>query len=168
MWFLKMWGADAAANLAANLVSGSNIDNIGDAQDRLAQARKEIGDILRKAPKRSYSDSEGSDFEVPTKKKKKKKKKATLLTAKNRKNITFSKKYNNGKWPASWTYWLFKRKLLYARTSLISKVDYLRKKMWNGFRLIMHTAFTETKQIESQKILFLNTSNGTNSKYVHI
>ena len=80
-------GVDTAATIAGNIIAGENVDNLGLAQERLASARQEIANIIRKAPKRVISESEDSDVEISIPLKKKRKKK-TIKSVKN------NKKYN--------------------------------------------------------------------------
>lgn len=80
-------GIDTAATIAGNIVAGENVDNLGLAQERLASARQEIANIIRKAPKRVISESEDSDVEISIPLKKKRKKKTV-------KSVKANKKYN--------------------------------------------------------------------------
>ena len=80
-------GVDTAATIAGNIIAGENVDNLGLAQERLASARQEIANIIRKAPKRVISESEDSDVEISIPLKKKKKKKTV-------KSVKTKKKYN--------------------------------------------------------------------------
>lgn len=80
-------GVDTAATIAGNIIAGENVDNLGLAQERLASARQEIADIIRKAPKRVISESEDSDVEISIPLKKKRKKKTI-------KSVKTNKKYN--------------------------------------------------------------------------
>merc|ERR1712215_559755 len=45
-------GVDAAATIAGNIIAGDDTDNLALAQERLASARSDIANIIRKAPKR--------------------------------------------------------------------------------------------------------------------
>ena len=80
-------GVDAAATIAGNIIAGDDTDNLALAQERLASARSDIANIIRKAPKRLISESEESDTEITIPLKKKRKKK-TVKVPKNK------KKYN--------------------------------------------------------------------------
>ena len=80
-------GVDTAATIAGNIIAGENVDNLGLAQERLASARQEIANIIRKAPKRIISESEDSDVEISIPLKKKRKKKTI-------KSVKTNKKYN--------------------------------------------------------------------------
>lgn len=80
-------GVDTAATIAGNIIAGENVDNLGLAQERLASARQEIANIIRKAPKRVISESEDSDVEISIPLKKKRKKKTI-------KSVKTNKKYN--------------------------------------------------------------------------
>ena len=80
-------GVDTAATIAGNIIAGENVDNLGLAQERLASARQEIANIIRKAPKRVISESEDSDVEISIPLKKKRKKKTV-------KSVKTNKKYN--------------------------------------------------------------------------
>ena len=88
-------GADAAAEIASNIVlgSGSNTDSLSLAQERLAAARADIAKIIRQAPKRAFSESDNSDIDVPIKrqKEKRKKKKQTSKTTRNKKKYNLLK-----------------------------------------------------------------------------
>ena len=80
-------GVDAAATIAGNIIAGDDTDNLALAQERLASARSDIANIIRKTPKRLISESEESDTEITIPLKKKRKKK-TVKVPKNK------KKYN--------------------------------------------------------------------------
>lgn len=79
-------GVDAAATIAGNIIAGDDTDNLALAQERLANARSEIANIIRKAPKRVISESEESDTEITIPLKKKRKKK-TVKVPKNKKKF---------------------------------------------------------------------------------
>ena len=79
-------GVDAAATIAGNIIAGDDTDNLALAQERLANARSEIANIIRKAPKRVISESEESDTEITIPLKKKRKKK-TVKVSKNKKKF---------------------------------------------------------------------------------
>ena len=81
-------GVDAAATIAGNIIAGDDTDNLALAQERLASARSDIANIIRKAPKRLISESEESDTEITIPLKKIKRKKKTVKVPKNK------KKYN--------------------------------------------------------------------------
>ena len=83
-------GVDTAATIAGNIIAGENVDNLGLAQERLASARQEIANIIRKAPKRVISESEDSDVEISIPLKKKRKKK-TIKSDKNKKKYNLLK-----------------------------------------------------------------------------
>ena len=79
-------GVDAAATIAGNIIAGDDTDNLALAQERLANARSDIANIIRKAPKRLISESEESDAEITIPLKKKRKKK-TVKVSKNKKKF---------------------------------------------------------------------------------